>query len=124
MNRLSSHIVLAAILLPFSAHGGEWTALKGKYKIHSGGTAYSELPTKADSALTVYVQGKVAKEIFDQIGPDKRDKCSSEVRDRERRKKGVECTYTAHLAHPKALHYTCWIGINLRSGEGDVRVSC
>jgi hypothetical protein len=92
--------------------------------VHSGGTAYAEPPTKADSALSVHFEGKAAKDVFDQIGPDLKVKCSLEKRDRERTKKGVSCIYTAQLNDPKDFHYTCWIGINLRSGEGDVRVSC
>lgn len=103
---------------------GEWNTLRGSYMIHSGGTAYAEPPTKADSALSVHFEGKAAKEVFDQIGPDAKVKCSSEPRDRERSKKGVSCIYTAKLSTPKDSHYTCWIGVNLRTGAGDVRVSC
>lgn len=103
---------------------GTWHALQGKYLIHSGGTAYAEPPTRADRALTVHFEGKAAKEVFDQIGPDSKEKCSSEKGDRERNKKGVSCIYTAHLNDPRDFHYTCWVGIDLRTGEGDVRVSC
>jgi hypothetical protein len=103
---------------------GQWEKLPASYMIHSGGTAYAEPPTKADSALTVHFEGKAAKEVFDQIGPDVKVKCSPEKRDRERRKKGVSCIYTAQLNSPSDFHYTCWVGINLRTGDGDVRVSC
>lgn len=103
---------------------GQWGKLSTNYMIHSGGTAYAEPPTKADSALSVQFKGKAAQEVFDQIGPDAKVKCSSEKLDRERNKKGVSCTYTARLSDPKDSHYTCWIGLNLRTGDGDVRVSC
>ena len=103
---------------------GQWGKLQTCYMIHSGGTAYAEPPTKADSALSVYFEGKAAKEAFDQIGPDVKMKCSSEKLDRERSKKGISCIYTAQLNNPTDFHYTCWIGINLRTGDGDVRVSC
>jgi hypothetical protein len=103
---------------------GQWGKLQTSYMIHSGGTAYAEPPTKADSALSVHFEGKPAKEVFDQIGPDAKVKCSSEKLDRERSKKGVSCIYTAQLSDPKDFHYSCWIGINLRTGNGDVRVSC
>jgi hypothetical protein len=107
-----------------SERSGRWNRLDGSYMIHSGGTAYAGPPTKSDSALTVHFEGKAAKDVFDQIGPDDKVKCSAEQRDRERSKKGVSCIYTAKLNDPKDAHYTCWIGINLRTGEGDVRVSC
>ena len=103
---------------------GNWEELQTSYMIHSGGTAYAEPPTKADSALSVYFEGKAAKEVFDQIGPDAEVKCSSEKLDRARSKKGISCIYTAQLNNPKDFHYTCWIGINLRTGDGDARVRC
>lgn len=129
MRKMTIPVFVVCMGLSISAQGsergpGEWETLRGSYMIHSGGTAYAEPPTKADSALTVHFEGKAAKEVFDQIGPDAKVKCSTEQRDRERSKKGVSCIYTAKLNNPKDVHYTCWIGINLRTGDGDVRVSC
>lgn len=102
-----------------------WNPLPAEYKIHSGNTAYSELPTKADSAITAAFKGEAARQLFEQIGPDVRDRCGvANKGDRERRKKGVMCLYETQLDNPSDSHYRCWIGINLRTGEGDVRVSC
>lgn len=102
----------------------QWNPLQATYKIHSGNTAYSELPTRTDSAFTVALRDDAAKRLFDQIGPDVKDGCSDAKGDRERRKKGAFCTYTPQLQNPKNSHYRCWIGINLRTGEGEVRVPC
>jgi hypothetical protein len=102
----------------------QWNSLPAEYKIHSGGTAYSELPTKTDSAFSVAFEDEAAKQVFDQIGPDRKAVCDDAKGYRERRKKGVYCSYTPQLENPKNSHYRCWIGINLRTGEGDVRVSC
>lgn len=101
-----------------------WNPLQAEYKIHSGGTAYSELPTKADSALSVAFTDDAARQVFEQIGPDVKNICSSAKDERVREKKGVLCSYTPRLENPKNPHYRCWIGINLRTGEGDVRISC
>jgi hypothetical protein len=103
---------------------GQWDAVHARYIIHSGSATYAEPPTKADRALTVLIEGKAAKDVFDLIGPDAHPQCSPDNRDRERRRKGVECTYTAQLNDPKESHYRCWIGIDLRTGDGDVRVAC
>jgi hypothetical protein len=103
---------------------GQWDPIRAYYLIHSGGATYPEPPTKDDRALTLLFEGKAAKEVFDRIGPDAKATCSSEKGDRERRNKGVSCTYTAQLNDPKDYHYRCWIGINLRTGDGDVRISC
>jgi hypothetical protein len=102
----------------------QWNEFQARYKIHSGGAAYSEPPTKADGVITVAFRDEAAKQLFDQIGPDVKDTCSSDQGDRERRRKGAYCTYTARLHNPANAHYRCWIGIDLRTGEGDVRVSC
>ena len=102
----------------------QWNEFQARYKIHSGGTAYSEPPTKADGVITVAFRDETAKQLFDQIGPDVKVTCSSDQGDRERRRKGAYCTYTARLRNPANAHYRCWIGIDLRTGEGDVRVSC
>lgn len=102
----------------------EWNSLNANYKIHSGNTAYSELPTKADSAISVAFRDESARQVFEQIGPDIKPVCDDAPGYRERRKKGVFCSYTARLENPKNAHYRCWIGIDLRTGEGDVRVPC
>lgn len=101
-----------------------WNAVQASYKIHSGGTAYSELPNKNDSALTVVFRDEAAKLVFDQIGPDTKEVCNDTAGDRVRQKKGVYCSYTARLENPANSHYRCWIGIDLRTGDGTARVSC
>lgn len=54
----------------------EWHPLNANYKIHSGNTAYSELPTKADSAITVAFENEAARQLFEQIGPDIKPVCN------------------------------------------------
>jgi hypothetical protein len=102
----------------------QWHPLQADYKIHSGNTAYSELPTKTDRALTVAFENESARQLFEQIGPDIKPVCDDAKGYRERRRKGAFCTYTERLENPANAHYRCWIGINLRTGEGDVRVPC
>ena len=102
----------------------QWNPLRANYKIHSGGTAYSEPPTSTDSAFSVAFRDEAARQVFEQIGPDVKPVCEDTVGYRVREKKGVHCLYTPRLENPKNSHYRCWIGINLRTGEGDVRVSC
>jgi hypothetical protein len=102
----------------------EWNPLSASYKIHSGDTAYSELPTKDDSAFTVAFRDEAARQVFEQIGPDVKSACNDTPGYRVREKKGVYCSYTPRLENPRNSHYRCWIGINLRTGEGDVRVAC
>jgi hypothetical protein len=102
----------------------QWNPLGADYKIHSGNTAYSELPTKADSALTVSFENESARQLFEQIGPDIKPVCNDAKGYRERRRKGAFCSYTERLENPRNAHYRCWIGMNLHTGESDVRVPC
>jgi hypothetical protein len=132
MRKLMMPILAASAVLTQPAQAGEsegqvlgqWDPIRASYLIHSGGATYPEPPTKADRALTILIEGKAAKEVFDLMGPDEKVTCSSEKGDRERRNKGACCVYTAKLNNPKDFHYRCWIGVNLRTGDGDVRVSC
>lgn len=102
-----------------------WHPLQAQYKIHSGSTAYSESPTKADSALTVAFNGEPARRLFEQIGPDVKNSCGvTDQGDRRRKKKGILCLYETQLDGPGDSHYRCWIGIDLNTGDGDVRVPC
>ena len=131
MRKLTLPILLILTQLAFAQGKGaaphelnRWFPLGAEYKIHSGGTAYSEMPTKKDSALTVTFRDEPARQVFEQIGPDAKQVCDDVQGNRVREKKGVYCSYTARLENPKNPHYQCWIGVDLRSGESTVRVSC
>ncbi|WP_229214725.1 hypothetical protein [Duganella sp. HH101] len=100
---------------------GEWKALRATYTIYSGELAEREAPTSTERSMTVAFEGQAAKELFDSIGPDSRDTCSQDKGDRERRKRGIYCTYTLKGT---GRGYQCWIGLNLRTGESIPTVSC
>jgi hypothetical protein len=119
--------ICGVISLAFAADTfNTWQPLQGAtYKIFSGDTvAYSEAPTAKDRKLSLVVRGQAAKEIFDSIGPDERDMCSTAKGDRERNKGAVQCMYTAKDAYDPTVSYRCWIGVDLRSGKGIPTVSC
>jgi hypothetical protein len=71
----------------------QWNPLQAEYKIHSRGTAYSELPTKSDSALSVAFTDEAARQVFKQIGPDVKAVCDDAKGYRVREKKGVYCSF-------------------------------
>lgn len=114
----------AVVSLLVQAGDGYWKPLQAQYLIHSKTASYPEAPTKTDRVVTVAIDGSAAKELFDLIGPDLPATCSGEKGDRARDKKGVRCSYTAQDAGSKDGPYRCWIGLDLRTGNGDVRVSC
>ena len=103
---------------------GLWKQLPAIYKIHSGIVADRTPATQKDRTLTVSITGAAAKEIFDSIGPDTPNQCGPEPGERNRRKKGAWCKYTAQDANSKEGPYHCYIGIDLLSGQSTVAVSC
>jgi len=116
---------LARAADPSSDPYGLWKPLQGAlYKVHSGIVSDRTPPTASDRKLTVLVDGKTAKEIFDALGPDLPDTCSGEQGDRMRDKKGIHCSYTAQDKGTKDGPYRCWIGLDLRSGDSIGTVSC
>lgn len=80
-------------------------------------------PSKKDRKLSIVFEGKAAKEVFDEIGPDLRDICSPEKGNRERRKGGVECRYTA-ADKPGSGSYQCWVGMDLKTGKSEHTIGC
>jgi hypothetical protein len=110
---------------PSSDPYGLWKSLQGAmYKIHSGSVADRTPPTAQDRTLTVLVDGKAAKEVFDSIGPDGQPVCSGVNGDRDRRRKGIYCNYSAADAKSKDGPYRCWVGVNLITGGTETTVSC
>jgi hypothetical protein len=103
---------------------GLWKKFPAIYKIHSGSVADRTPPTSTDRMLTVLIDGKAAKEVFDSIGPDILDMCSDEKGNRTRAKRGLYCSYDAKLNDPKDTPYRCWIGVNLRTGNTEQTISC
>lgn len=126
MRQLSWLLAAGSMSLTVLAYagGGRWETLQARYLIHSETATYPEAATKEDRVIAVVIDGKAAKELFDLTGPDFQPSCTLEKGDRARRKKGVECIYTAVDAKSQSGPYRCWIGLNLNTGDGDVRVSC
>lgn len=103
---------------------GLWKPFPGIFKIHSGVVADRALPTAKDRKLTVHVDGAAAREIFDSIGPDVQPTCNGGQGDRDRRRKGVYCTFDPADVKAEQGPYRCWIGVNLVTGEAENNVSC
>ena len=93
----------------------EWTPefqpFSGRYQVYSGSPSERRPPTSSDKQASIVLTGRAAKDMFDQIGPDVKDACSSDPNYRERRKGHLDCSYT------KENGYQCFIGIDLRTGK-------
>jgi len=70
-----------------------------------------QAPTPTNKKASVVLAGQAAKDLFDQIGPDLKDACSSDANYRERHKGHFDCSYT------KENGYQCFFGIDLQTGK-------
>lgn len=85
--------------------------LKGDYQVY-GGTLSEALPsTRNDRKVAFMFTGPLAKELFDQTGPDAKPSCSDAPGYRERNRRDFSCTYT------KEDGYTCYFGLDVVTGR-------
>lgn len=102
----------------------EWTGeprpLRGDYQIYGGTLSEMLPPTRNDRKVAIMVKGDLAKDLFIQIGPDVKQElvCSSSANYRERRRGDIAC------AHTKDTGYTCYFGLDLRTGKGTYGAIC
>lgn len=103
---------------------GDWelkyTPITGQYGIYGGGLGDPTRPGKDDAKIAFSVEGKVAKEMFDAMGPDVKDVCTEGSGDRVREKDhgNLSCMRT------KKGEYFCNFGFDLRTGKSIGGVVC
>ena len=109
---LSFHIAcaLAADITPSNAP----RPLRGNYQLYGGTLSEMLPPTPSDKKVAFMVTGAAAKDLFLQIGPDvAKEKACSEAKDyRERRRGDLSCV------HMKGAEYSCYFGLDLKTGKG------
>jgi hypothetical protein len=93
---------------------GSYETFKGHYLIYSGDLGEQQPPTAGDRKTSFMVEGPLAKELFDAIGPDLKDACGTLSGLRVRQKGHVDCTYDKD--HP-AAPFTCHFGLDLGTGK-------
>lgn len=98
----------------------DFKPFNGTYQIYSGSLSELQPPTATDKQASVMLSGRIARDLFDQIGPDvKRDKvCSADPGFRQRRKGHLDCIHT------KEDGYQCYFGIDLRTGRSTYGSIC
>lgn len=111
-------ILSALALLPLAqatekSEEGRYLAkpLKGDYYVYGGSIGDSTPPTKNDRKLSLMFTGTLAKELFDQIGPDAKHSCSASPDYRERSRGDLTCTWT------KDHGYSCYLGLDVPTGK-------
>jgi hypothetical protein len=108
--------LLATILLVAcsSAVAAPWNSapkpLNGSYQIYGGELGDMKPPAGQDRKLSLVVTGALARELFDNIGPDLKLACSDAPGYRERQRGDLSCTRDTG-------GYRCTIGMNVATGK-------
>ncbi|WP_230027386.1 hypothetical protein [Massilia sp. Bi118] len=100
---------------------GSYAAFRGEYLIYSGDLGEEAAPTSSDRKAAFMLQGDVAKNLFESIGPDLKDACGTSSGMRLRQKGDLDCTYDKGA---KSSPYVCHFGINLRTGKSTYGSIC
>lgn len=92
--------------------------LKGDYLIYGGELGDTEPPTKKDRKVAFTFKGSLAKDLFVQIGPDKKDTCGSAPDHRIRDRGDLSCVWD------KRDGYTCYFGLDVPTGKSTYGAIC
>jgi hypothetical protein len=90
----------------------EYRPIKSQMVVYSGGLGDPGIPTAQEAKVSFHVQGKAARDLFDHMGPDVKNECSSGDKVRVRVKERLQC-----LRYSKS-DYSCYFGFDLKSGKG------
>jgi hypothetical protein len=92
--------------------------LKGDYYVYGGSLGDSVLPTAKDMKVSMMFTGPLAKELFNQIGPDKKDACGAGPDQRTRLRGDLSCIWQ------KGDGYSCYFGLDAQTGKSTYGTIC
>ena len=92
--------------------------LKGDYQIYGGELGDTLPPTKKVRKVAFTFKGPLAKDLFDQIGPDTKDACGAAPDHRIRDRGDLSCVWD------KLDGYVCYFGLNVPTGKSTYGAIC
>lgn len=98
--------------------GFDQKPLKGDYLIYGGELGDTVPPTQKDRKVAFTFKGPLAKDLFDHIGPDKKDACGAAPDHRIRDRGDLSCIWD------KREGYFCYFGLNVPTGKSTYGVIC
>jgi hypothetical protein len=127
MNKYRALILAAATLFSLAYAStkkpwdGTYTPYKVNYLLYSNDLDEKQPPTSNDRRISFMVEGQLAQELFESIGPDLKRACGSTLGVRVRNRGDVECTYDKD---DRTAPYTCHFGLDLQNGKSIVGSTC
>lgn len=92
---------------------GPYLQTAASYRLYGGGLGDPTAPKANDKKVAFSIEGSAARQIFDAIGPDKRDPCTEGSGMRVRHKDSEKLTCT----RSKENDYVCSFGFDLVTGK-------
>jgi hypothetical protein len=119
-------LVLTLALSSAHAHApkewdGEYITAKARYLIYSGSLGDTVPPQAGYKKLSLMIEGRLARELFDALGPDQQEACGASTGVRIRERGDVTCSFHRD---DKVAPFTCHIGINLQTGKSMAGAIC
>ncbi len=92
---------------------GPYKKAAAVYRIYGGSLGDPIAPKANDKKIAISLKGAAAKELFEAIGPDKHDECTTGSGDRVRHRddENLSCIRT------KEGEYSCSFGFDLQTGK-------
>lgn len=116
MHTAAAAALLTLVFLCAAAVAANWAfefkPINAQMAIYSGGLGDPGTPTAQEAKVSFYVQGKAARDLFNHMGPDVKNECSSDPKARVRVKDHLQCFLYAKS------DYSCYFGFDLKSGRG------
>ena len=114
---LALHSLTQAAEKPENQGSGQ-APLKGDYLIYGGELGDTVPPTKKNRKVAFTFKGRLAKDLFDQIGPDNKDTCGAAPDHRIRDRGDLSCIWD------KRDGYVCYFGLDVPTGKSTYGVIC
>lgn len=115
MRKIMAAVAIVACGAAFSQSPGTWQfsfkQFTGTYAIYGGGLGDPYAPTPRDKNMKFSVNGQIAKDMFNAMGPDLKGVCGAEDGGRIRQRAEVSCSFRPEDG------YHCDFGFDLNSGR-------
>lgn len=100
---------------------GEYVTTTTRYLIYSGSLGDTEAPKPGNKKVSLMFEGRIARELFDAIGPDQKQACGASTGVRIRERGDVTCSFDRDQ---KSAPFTCYVGLNLKTGKSMEGATC
>lgn len=115
-------IALYAHAEPVGKKQEQWTfepkPLKGEYQVYGGTLSEVQPPTPKDRKVSFMFTGPLARDLFNQIGPDLKQACGAAPDHRTRNRGDLSCIWD------KDGGYVCYFGLDVPTGKSTYGSIC